>query len=267
MANTRLTKLDNFKVPVIKISWQAYIDIWNIVNIHKDEVGWYGEISKDEENGIYTIEKVVLPFQEVNGTKTLIPPEEIFDITVKRREIDVDKFGYWGHSHGSMSSVSPSGQDDEQMIFFSKHNTVFIGTIHNLNGDIHGYAVDKRTGLFYKDIPVIVEKPEELNEYYNQIDELHAKIDELEWRVEEEYEKISKDYAAKSTDWVALSKTRLKKFKYQSKSKKGNTYFGTGGGNYTPIGESSTQKVAKTIYETCPENAGILPSGMGSIHG
>jgi hypothetical protein len=78
MANTRLTKLDNFKVPVIKISWQAYIDIWNIVNIHKDEVGWYGEISKDEENGIYTIEKVVLPFQEVNGTKTLIPPEEIF---------------------------------------------------------------------------------------------------------------------------------------------------------------------------------------------
>lgn len=174
--------------PKIIIPWHVELDINAIVDSKTGEVGWIGVA--DEVPGepmTFRIEKVTVPEQKANGSTTEISGEGIYEVSEVETDFDIDRFRYWGHSHGNIKSVNPSAQDDKQMKEFAETCEWFIGTIHNRDGDIYGYAIDNRRGIYYSGIEVIIEEPEEVTEIYEKIYELEEKIEDIRTELIEAY--------------------------------------------------------------------------------
>lgn len=218
------------ELPEIIIPWDVYEDIKAIVDTRYTEIGWIGEAEKISKTK-FRINKVTIPTQEANHTTTEISDEGIFNSAIVKGEIDSDKFRYWGHSHGNMSSVTPSGQDNTQMKEFAESCDWFIGTIHNRDGEMFGYMVDNRRGIYFTNLEIQIEDHPDILKIEERINDLYNLID------------LTKNNLLKSregVDWKALSTERVETKTY----------------NYHNPGGNKNQKQKKTIPEKeLPDNS------------
>ena len=241
----KIEMLDRALPPRIIIPWDVMDDIEEIVATRKDEVGWIGEAIELVDND-YKILKVTVPDQDANGTTTEITPDGIYECTDEDElnEINEDRFRYWGHSHGNMQFVNPSDQDEKQMKKFAKNCQWFIGTIHNRAGDIFGYAIDNRTGLYYESIDVVVEQHPDVIELENEIMRLEQQIEDT---------KINLCVERDAPDWKVIVKDRVR-FKHYGNASGVTVYRG---GRQVPIGtgngNSNTSSSNKWLEKIAPQ--------------
>lgn len=198
--------------PIIYLPWDVKWSIDQIVKAHKDEVGWFGEarrLSEDE----FIVDKIIVPGQDAHGTTTEIQNDDIVNIFTDYPEFDMDKWFYWGHSHGTMASVDPSDQDFNTLLEYGANSPFFLGTIHNHAGKMHGFCTIKEKNLLYED--VIVEEIEH--------EDVQNLVDEIERLKAEYYKKRSELIKTIDIDWKAVVKEKRRVKSY------GKGRFGGGG--------------------------------------
>lgn len=198
-ANTKKSSIDIIKevLPTIYISKDALIKMKLYIDKCSDEIGWLGTVSQNEND--FLIEDVLLFDQEVHSTTTEITPEGLssFAEEILKEENGVDLWNsikMWGHSHVNMG-VSPSGQDDSQMVTFkdSGHDW-FIRVIANKKGDMKVDLYRYDLGVAYKDLPFIELLTTDEYEIKKEIIELQNKLDELsKTNVEKLVPEVQKD--------------------------------------------------------------------------
>lgn len=180
-------------MPTITISPDALIKMQIYVENCSEEVGWLGTAYKDEgENNIH-ISDVFLFDQEVHSTTTEITPEGLSTFAEKILEeadgMDIwNNLKVWGHSHVNMS-VSPSGQDDNQMSTFADGgHDWFIRIIANKKGDMRVDFYSYELGVYFNDLPWSETVSQQESEIQLHIAKLYNMLDEIEERRTKMYE-------------------------------------------------------------------------------
>jgi hypothetical protein len=120
------------------------------------EIGWLGYVTR--EDNYFIIRDVYLFKQEVNATTCEISPEGLSDFAMdvltnqgdNGMEI-INNLRLWGHSHVNMG-VSPSGQDDTQILTFREGNPWFIRVIANKLGEMEFSVYDFEQGIKFKNV-------------------------------------------------------------------------------------------------------------------
>lgn len=170
----------NTDIPIIKIRHSVKEGIRILVDRFAKstgEVGWIGHSKFNEELREFTVDKIFVPKQTANFGNTTISGEGLVWIDINEPEFNSEEFRYWGHSHGPMGSVYPSGQDEIQMREFASSGVKwFCGTIHNTKGDIYGYAIDVEKGKFYKNIKVEILPPEMTEEQIRWLESVEQRV-------------------------------------------------------------------------------------------
>lgn len=200
--NERINPTTSLKVirnciPDVMINPIALAKMQLFVNTCDKEVGWLGTVIKNKNS--YVIQDVYLFEQEVASTTTEITPEGLSKfaehILTLENGVEIwNNIRLWGHSHVNMS-VSPSGQDDDQMNSFSNiGNNWFIRIIANKNGDFKVDVYDYEHGIEFIDVPwerlISVEEEElltQINDLYEQVNVIKsAYIDSYKELIEAE---------------------------------------------------------------------------------
>jgi len=127
------------------------------------EIGWLGTVRRI--NDFFLIDDVFLFKQQVHATTCEISPEGIADFVTEcittfpetGMEI-INSLKMWGHSHVNMG-VSPSGQDDTQMINFQDQNEWFLRVIANKLGEMEFTLFDFKSGLKFKNVKWAINTP------------------------------------------------------------------------------------------------------------
>lgn len=206
MANCSIVDFLDVSHPEVRISQEMMAYIEEIVRQSVDEVSWVMEVV-EKDNFVYEVEGVYIPTQKVHATTTEFTGEDIMKLCEEEPEFSPEKWRGWGHSHVNMS-VSPSGQDESQMLDFAKAcDDFFVGMIHNKQGQFFCWLVDHKRKILFKDV------------YVNVISQY-----------KEEIKKLLKD--------------RVSKLQYQQKAgfhknnhqNWGNGYGGYNGNSYNPSG-------------------------------
>ena len=160
-----------------------------------DEIGWFFTASQDVQNSrIYYIKDCYLFPQQVHATTTEIDNDKLTDFATKllmeENGMDIwNELRGWGHSHVNMG-VSPSGQDDNQMEFFSRAGQpFFVRIIANKKGELKIDLYNYETGVAFIDVPWIEVPVEGDREIVQQIQALQARLD----KSREEREKFLKE--------------------------------------------------------------------------
>jgi hypothetical protein len=120
------------------------------------EIGWLGRVERADN--CFLIHDVYLFKQEVNATTCEISPEGLSDFAMDvltnqgNAGMDiVNNLRLWGHSHVNMA-VSPSGQDDTQILTFKEGNPWFIRVIANKSGEMEFSVYDFEQGIKFKNV-------------------------------------------------------------------------------------------------------------------
>jgi hypothetical protein len=180
-AKTSMT-YDTKIIPAILISQEALNKMFIYVDECKDEIGWLGTASFDEESNIYTIHNVYLFKQQVHATTTEITPQglEEFATELLQQEDGMEIWNnirMWGHSHVNMG-ISPSGQDDKQMREFGQiGQDWFIRLIANKKGEMKVDLYHYKNGMYFTDVAWEILDEVSENE---EAEELRLKIAQLE---------------------------------------------------------------------------------------
>jgi len=207
--NERINPTTSLKViksciPNVMINPIALAKMQLFVNTCDKEVGWLGTVIKNKNS--YIIQDVYLFEQEVASTTTEITPEGLSkfaeQILTLENGVEIwNNIRLWGHSHVNMS-VSPSGQDNEQMNSFSNiGKDWFIRIIANKNGDLKVDVYDYEHGIEFIDVPwerlISVEEEQlltQINDLYEQINAIKsAYIDSYKETIEAEIKEKVKD--------------------------------------------------------------------------
>ena len=139
-------------VPTIHLTESAARKMRRLVKQVNTEVGWL-MVCNELDDGDFVLSDCVIPRQDVNGATTELTPQGLSEVGVALMnediakgitpEMDAFRFNHlnaWFHSHATMG-VSPSGQDDQQMVDFCQEygdsHKVWIRGIVNKAGDIH----------------------------------------------------------------------------------------------------------------------------------
>jgi hypothetical protein len=159
---TSLTKTNSalfpteFVTPKVLYTPRVKAGIDFIVANNTLEVGWLGTVKRIPQG--YLIDQIYLPEQVVSATETLISPdamatlwEEIFAVGG-----DPSELYYWGHSHVNMQ-VSPSGQDESQVMKFLRGCPTFIRGIYNKRGDSKVDVYDTANRTIFQCVDDLVE--------------------------------------------------------------------------------------------------------------
>ena len=175
------------KVPYVLIHTKALQKMFVYTDECADEVGWLGTAYR-EGNEIHITDTFLFE-QEVHATTTEITPEglEKFGTELLTQENGVEVWNnlkMWGHSHVNMG-ITPSGQDDKQMVEFSQiGHDWFIRLICNKKGDLGIDVFDYEEGIVYKNVPWerLISQEEEEEVMQNQAirAELQKQLDELD---------------------------------------------------------------------------------------
>ena len=174
--------------PITIIEKDALAKMKVYVDECDDEIGWLGTANKEE--GFFHITDVMLFEQEVHSTTTEITPEGLSEFGEKllQQENGMDIWNsmkVWGHSHVNMS-VSPSGQDNNQMEVFADNGHDFsIRIIANKKGDMALDLYDYETGVIYKNIQWYASKTETEISIQEEINKLEDRIESLYLFLEE----------------------------------------------------------------------------------
>lgn len=115
--------------PQVRITHEAMMDMWYLVQEVQTEVGWLCVI-RPQENGDLLISEVVLPKQQCHAATTELNEEGLSLIYEELMKEDLERgvdpsgpsfrashLNCWIHSHANME-VTPSTQDDQQMADF-----------------------------------------------------------------------------------------------------------------------------------------------------
>jgi len=161
----KLETIGNIKLPVIRFTRHAMKWIKAMVDVHDQEVGWYGLV---QETGKYefTVTEIFYPKHELmTATTCEIDPNGNVELANKLmdagRDEDVMRIKLWGHSHHNMG-VSPSGQDDDMGLELAADNGDYlIRLIANKKGDMGITFYDMKKGLKISDLDYYVDESEE----------------------------------------------------------------------------------------------------------
>lgn len=235
---TTQVKFNQSIVPKVLIDQGALLKMFIYTDEVADEVGWLGTVDLiDPENRIYHIKDVFLFKQQVHGTTTEITTEGLSEFGEKLLEqpdgMDIwNSLRMWGHSHVNMP-INPSGQDDSQMVDFSKNGQpYFIRLICNKKGDMKLDFFDYENGLTFLDVPwqgnYVQEDASEEIEIDTQVEALEAEIE----RLQQAKDAIVTAKVNVVRDPIkAEIKEKVSKLVYQAPAKTG-TQYGWGGSYY-----------------------------------
>lgn len=163
-----------------KISFDTYIrnQIKYIVQNSDTEVGFLGFGEVDKKTNIVYITEIFVPEQKVSNVTCEIGQDSLLNI-IKEWE---EKYGiekaiekcnsivFWGHSHVNMSTT-PSSQDDDRALQWSKGNRNFIiRGIFNKRNEYNISVFDFKNNLIWHDI--------EFDEYYDLPDDVKNGLSE-----------------------------------------------------------------------------------------
>lgn len=134
----------------------AMAKIKTMVDEVSDEVGWLMPV-QEGDNGVYLIYDLFVLEQEVNGATCEIKPEALSHLAQEVLSLEngvniYNSIKCWGHSHVNMT-VTPSGQDNQQMMEFVGDNDYFIRIIANKKGSMKLDFYDYKSNIAYENIP------------------------------------------------------------------------------------------------------------------
>lgn len=162
------TTVTCIKEPVIVLSLVASEKMKEYIKgMGSTEIGWMGFMSKLEDEEVYIVDDVFVPFQDVNGGTCEIREVESNEAMRQLYLADEDKYNsirLWGHSHHTMP-VTPSPQDNTQFQKFvdrwqdEQVNPYFVRLIANSKGVIKCDLYDNVTKLRYENVEVLTERP------------------------------------------------------------------------------------------------------------
>ncbi len=181
-------------VPTIYIREKAAHDMWQIVDLSTQEVGWLGIVTRTKDYD-FVIEQIVMMKQEVHSTTTELTPEGIADATMKlikedseagiatdAPEFRANKLLFWGHSHVNMDTGA-SGQDDKQMEHFRQNGAEwFVRAIANKKGKIQFdvYYFGQNLVLCDLEWELLTEDDESRRQFWK--DELKEHVSQLSYK-------------------------------------------------------------------------------------
>lgn len=177
-------------IPSVTISDVALQKMYIYTDEVKDEVGWLGTATRNEES-VIKIHDVYLFKQQVHGATTEITPEGLEEFATELLSqpngLDIwNNMKMWGHSHVNMG-ITPSGQDDKQMEDFSKiGHDFFVRLICNKNGEMGIDVYDYEAGFEFHNVPWSKEVSESYSPIEEEILELQLQLEALEKQAEEE---------------------------------------------------------------------------------
>lgn len=166
-------------LPHVVIMQHALDKMWTYVQECADEVGWMGSI--EQRGNIFILKDVYLFRQEVHSTTTEINAEGLneFGMEILAQPDGMDLWNsvkLWGHSHVNMS-ISPSGQDNDQMQTFAGiGHDYFFRLIANKKKDLKIDMFNYAMATIYLDVPWEVVVSIEEEEVQQQIMQLEQQL-------------------------------------------------------------------------------------------
>lgn len=140
-------------IPTVFFTEQVMDDMYVLVDESPDEISWLGLVKRIGDD--FLVDEIFLVEQSCNSGTTVMSTDgqaKLFEEMSKRKGGDklVERICFWGHSHHVMGT-SPSGQDDDQMEFFSDCE-YFIRAICNKEGRIE-LTLFFNNGVTIEDVP------------------------------------------------------------------------------------------------------------------
>lgn len=141
--------------PRVLLSRQAYDDMFCLVDIVADEVGWLGTVERVGRD--FLIKEIFLPKQEAHVATCELTPEGLSElatelISTRPDGVEVaNSLRFWGHSHHLMET-NPSGQDVDQFYELAHDcGDFFIRGILNKRGRMEFCIYLVPQGILIKD--------------------------------------------------------------------------------------------------------------------
>lgn len=142
-------KVERPSTPAPRVFYTAEVyDLIQFLVAHcEKEVGWLGMVETIGND--YLISAIYVPEQTVHGAETDIDADAMAALAMEILDANEDpgKLFYWGHSHVNMS-VSPSGQDEQQVDEYLANCPRFIRGIYNKRGE-------SKVDVFHRDESVV----------------------------------------------------------------------------------------------------------------
>jgi len=166
-------------------------------NAGTDEIGWLGLVSRDIDENIFKVYKILpLPKQEVHSATTELTPEgqaELMMDMLESGEItteETNNIRFWGHSHVNMSPT-PSGQDNTQMSDLTDNlekeegavNRFFVRCITNKKSEYHFSIFQYDMGIALVDAP-----------WHLEMEENDSRVDYWKEQIEDKVSKLRTNY-------------------------------------------------------------------------
>lgn len=167
-------------LPRLLVSRESYEDMFNIVDIVSDEVGWVGAVERVGRD--FLLKEIFLPKQEAHATTCELTPEGLSELATElmsSREDGVEvanSLRFWGHSHHTMGT-SPSEQDEDQLRELAGEcGDYFIRAILNKAGrmEITIYLAD--IGVVVRDVEWELHEPIEVHRRERWKTEVEEKV-------------------------------------------------------------------------------------------
>lgn len=127
--------------PKVVVSAQAASDMMTITeHFSTTEVAWFGTVTKDPAVELFTIERILVPHQDVDSSTAEVQAEDMAKFAMSiLEEYGIETYNnlrLWGHSHHSMS-VGPSATDIETVLALAElSEDYYVAVRTNCKGDI-----------------------------------------------------------------------------------------------------------------------------------
>ncbi len=165
--------------PLVQISTQAASDMATITDYFNTEVAWFGTVTKDPVEEVFTVERVLVPRQDVDSGTAEVQPEGMAELALEiLQEHGVEVYNQlrmWGHSHHSMT-IGPSGTDIDTVLHLAESTEdYFIAIRTNHRGEV---AVDVAyaNGLLFRNVKYTFERPDKDEQLIANLKEKVRKI-------------------------------------------------------------------------------------------
>lgn len=158
------TKVQNLRTPTVLVAPQAMADMWDLTDLHRDEIGWLGSV-RILARSQFLIEEIFLVEQRAHSATTEISEDGLAklaeDLLGNRGDEGLDivnRIRFWGHSHVNMG-LTPSSQDESMLRKLAEDTgDYFIAARTNKRG-LMRYDLLREDGLLITDIPWQVYAP------------------------------------------------------------------------------------------------------------
>lgn len=187
-----------------------------MVEIHPEEVGFYGVVD-ERDNNTYFIRDIFYPkHSEVHSATCEISTEGEYEMMAwlenHDRGGDIQKVRFWGHSHHAMG-VSPSQQDEKQSLEKMEQNkSYFIRAICNKKDQMSVSFFDYDNQVRFDHIKWTIEEDEDTESMIeNKVTEIASILESTELDSKSKLENIRNNVNTDSS--INLIKLKIEKLK------------------------------------------------------